>query len=99
VVFLDHTQRRTTFGRTPLDERSARRRDLYLIIHNRKTSMLPAGFEPTISTGQALDRAVNGTGLPVYTSMFLLTSGLETCLWSSQNLFMSYLTEDTHTKP
>ena len=25
--FLDHTQRRTTVGRTPLDERSARRRD------------------------------------------------------------------------
>ena len=28
--FLDHTQRRTTVGRTPLDERSVRRRDLYL---------------------------------------------------------------------
>jgi hypothetical protein len=27
--FLDHTQRRTTVGRTPLDEWSARRRDLY----------------------------------------------------------------------
>ena len=26
--FLDHTQRRTTVGRTPLDEGSARRRDL-----------------------------------------------------------------------
>jgi capsular polysaccharide biosynthesis protein len=24
-VFLDHTQRRTTIGRTPLDERSVRR--------------------------------------------------------------------------
>jgi hypothetical protein len=32
--FLDHTQRRTTVGRTPLDERSARRRDLYLTTHN-----------------------------------------------------------------
>ena len=29
-MFLDHTQRRTTIGRTPLDEWSARRRDLYL---------------------------------------------------------------------
>ena len=29
---LYHTQRRTTVGMTPLDERSARRRDLYL--HN-----------------------------------------------------------------
>jgi len=28
--FLDHTQRRTTVGRTPLDEWPARRRDLYL---------------------------------------------------------------------
>ena len=28
--FLYHTQRRTTVGRTPLDECSARRRDLYL---------------------------------------------------------------------
>ena len=34
MKFLDHTQRRTTVGRTPLDERSARRRDLYLTTHN-----------------------------------------------------------------
>jgi len=32
--FQDHTQRRTTGGRTPLDEWSARRRDLYLTTHN-----------------------------------------------------------------
>ena len=32
--FLDHTQRRTTVGRTPLDEWSARRRELYLTTHN-----------------------------------------------------------------
>ena len=31
---LDHTQRRITVGRTPLDEWSARRRDLYLTAHN-----------------------------------------------------------------
>jgi len=31
---LDHTQRRTTVGRTPLDEWTARRRDLYLKTHN-----------------------------------------------------------------
>jgi len=38
TTFLDHTQRSTTVGRTPLDEWSARRRDLYLTtfnIHNR----------------------------------------------------------------
>ena len=42
LMFLDHTQRRTTVGRTPLDERSARRRDLYLTTHdthNRQISM------------------------------------------------------------
>jgi hypothetical protein len=39
----------TTLGRTPLDEWSARRRDLYLAIYNanrKHTSMRPAGFEP-----------------------------------------------------
>jgi hypothetical protein len=50
--FLDHTQRRNPVGRTPLDGGSARRRDLYLKTHNthnRKTSIPPAGFEPTVS--------------------------------------------------
>jgi len=45
--FLDHT-RHTTVSRTPLDEWSARRRDLYLTTHdthNRQTSMPPVGFE------------------------------------------------------
>ena len=54
-MFLDHTQRRTTVGMTPLDERSARRRDLYLTTHdthNRQISMPPVGFEPTISAGE-----------------------------------------------
>ena len=32
--FLDHTQRRITVGKTPLNEWSVRRRDLYLITHN-----------------------------------------------------------------
>ena len=67
--FLDHTQRRITVGRTPLDEWSARRRDLYLTTHNthnRQTSMPPVGLEPTISTGErpqtdAWDRTATGT--------------------------------------
>ena len=53
--FLDHTQRPATVGRTPLDEWSVRRRDLYLTTHNthnRQTSMPPVGFEPTISAGE-----------------------------------------------
>ena len=55
LLFLDHTQRRSTVGRTPLDERSARRRDLYLTTHdthNRQISMPPVGFEPKISAGE-----------------------------------------------
>ena len=68
--FLDHKQRQTTVGRTPLDEGSARHRDLYLTTHNthnRQTSMPPVGFEPTVSAGEgrqtyALDRAATGTG-------------------------------------
>ena len=55
LMFLDRTQRRTRVGRTPLDEWSARRRDLYLTTHNthnRQISMPPAGLEPTISAGE-----------------------------------------------
>ena len=55
LMFLDHTQRRSTIGRTPLDEWSARRRDLYLTTHdshNRQISMPSVGFEPTISAGE-----------------------------------------------
>jgi hypothetical protein len=68
--FLDHTQRRTTVGKIPLDEWSARRRDLYLTTHNnhnRQIFMPPVGFEHTISAGYRpqtydLDRAAIGTG-------------------------------------
>jgi hypothetical protein len=35
--FLDHIQRHATVGRTPLDERSVRRRDLYLTTHTALT--------------------------------------------------------------
>jgi hypothetical protein len=38
--FLDYTQRRATGGRTPLDEWSARRRDLYLTTHNTHNRQL-----------------------------------------------------------
>jgi hypothetical protein len=58
--------------RTPLDEWSARRRDLYLTTqHNRQTFMPPVGFESTVSAGElpqtyALDRAATGTGTYAY---------------------------------
>jgi len=46
TMFLDHAQRRTTVGRTPLDEWSARRRDLYLTTHTAlKTDIhVPGGI-------------------------------------------------------
>jgi hypothetical protein len=59
--FLDHTQRHTTVGRTPVDEWSARRRHLCLTTHNtqnRQTSMPPVGFEPH----DLSRRAATGTG-------------------------------------
>jgi hypothetical protein len=67
---LDHTQTHTTFGRTPQNERSARRRDLYLTtqtLYKRKTSMPPVGFEPAIPASarpqtHALNRAAAGMG-------------------------------------
>jgi len=74
--FLDHIQRRTTVGRTPLDELSGRCRDLYLTAHNThdRHPCLPVRFEPTISAGErpqtyALDRAATGTGDGKYTAL------------------------------
>jgi len=62
------TLRHTALGRTPLDEWSARRRDLYLQTHNihkKHTSIPPEECAPTIPKRerpqtQALDLAVNG---------------------------------------
>jgi hypothetical protein len=79
IVVLYHTH--TTLGRTPLDERSARRRDLYLTTHNthkRQTSMPPAGFEHPIPASerpqtQALDRAATGIDSRVNMNRIYLT--------------------------
>ena len=80
-MFLDHTKRRSTVGKTPLDEWSARRRDLYLTkydTHNRQISMPPVGFEPKISAGER----------PCHSSAEILGSnpigGMDICLlWVS----------------
>jgi len=58
--------RHTTFGRTPLDEWSARRRDLYLTTEKQK-SMFPMGFETAVPANEgsqihALHRAASGIG-------------------------------------
>ena len=62
--------RHTTTGRTPLDEWSARRRDLYLTTqntHRRQNIHAPVGFEPATPANErsqthALDRAAIGFG-------------------------------------
>jgi hypothetical protein len=69
----------TTLGRTPLDEWSARCRELYLTTlntHNRQISKLQDGFEPTISAGErpqphSLNRAATGLGMPRLRCRFL----------------------------
>ena len=80
LMFLDHTQRHTTVGRTRLEELSARRRDFYLTTHNTQHSqqmpMPPVVFEPTISAVErpqtyALDRAVTGTGIYIYIYIYI----------------------------
>jgi len=66
---LDRTQRLTAVSSTPLDERSARSRDLYLTIHNthkKQISMNAARFEFSMPatvrpSTHALDRATTRT--------------------------------------
>jgi len=70
VVEISTLHWHTALGRTPLDERSARRTDLYPKRHKTvktQTSIPPAGFEPAIRASErtqthALDRAATGIG-------------------------------------
>jgi hypothetical protein len=74
--FLDHTQQRTSVGRTPLDEWSDRSRDLYLTtLTTYKRPCPPVGSEPTITSGErpqtyAIDRAATGTGRILIVHLF-----------------------------
>jgi len=71
--FLDNTKRRNTVGGNPLDEWSARRKDLYVTTHNNHKghiSLPPEEFESAVPASErpqtyALDRAAIGTGLRV----------------------------------
>ena len=63
--FIMITLRRTTLDRTPLDEWSAPRRDLYLTTHNTHkelTCMPTAGFEPTSQKAMAADQCLRPRG-------------------------------------
>ena len=68
LMFLDHTQRCTTVGRTPwtsdqLVAETSTWQQTY-DTHNRQISMPPVGFEPKISAGQRPQAAhLSGRGL------------------------------------
>jgi nitrate reductase NapE component len=71
LLSMTHTYTHThTLGSTPLEEGSARRRDLYLTtcdIHKKQTAMRPAGLELAIPTSEqpqthVLDGAVRTGG-------------------------------------
>jgi hypothetical protein len=87
-----------TLSRTPLDEWSARRRDLYLTTHNtykRQTSMPPAGFKPTFLASErlqthALDRAAIGIG-HLSVCRICLSVYLSICLSIYLSIYLSYL--------
>ena len=75
--------RHTTFGRTPLDERQARRRDIYLTTNTRHSQQTdrhaPTGLEPTVSASQRPQtHAVVGNGnCQIFSLSF---TGLDDCL-------------------
>jgi hypothetical protein len=80
-----HTHTHThTHGRTPLDNGSTRRRDLYVTTHTThktQTSKLPAGFEPALPASEwpqthALDHAVTG---PITINLFPCSQSLKNC--------------------
>ena len=82
LMFLDHTQRCSTVGRTPLDEWSARRRDLYLTTHdthNRQISMPSVGFEPKISAGERPQAAHLLSAATVCKNFYFLFMWSSTC--------------------
>ena len=54
--FLDHTQRRTAVGMTPLDKWSARRRDLYLTTHDTHNKHLCPRWDSNPRSQQASGR-------------------------------------------
>jgi hypothetical protein len=93
LLSLDHTQTHTTVGRTPLDEGSACRRDLYLTtqtLYKRQTSMPPVGFEPTIPASAqrqtyALECAASGISHKESMALIIVPETLS-CNFMGQNL-------------
>jgi len=103
---VSRTQWCTTAVRIPLDEWSARRRDLYLTTHryqNRQTSMPPVGFEPTISAGArtqtyALDCAITGTGNTDRVHVQIFVCLWLNSFWRARASSLSWFHDRTHTQ-
>ena len=83
IIEVSRSHSDTTVGRTPLDEGSARRRDLYLTVHSTGKRHVRAhgGIRTAVPTSErpqtpVLDRSANCIGLP-FLSVFV-------CLWSER---------------
>jgi len=86
------TLRHTTLGRTPLDEWSARCRDLYLTIHdthNRQTSMPPVGFKTAIPASKQLHNHAFGCAATLISTDFIIPE------YNSCTNFFSVFTDST----
>jgi hypothetical protein len=89
--FITHIQ---THGKTPLDEWSARRRDLYLHRTTQQTSMPRADFEPANQAAADLRLKPRGHwDRP--NQLFGTTQFLQTILWI---LITFFFVEDPHLK-
>ena len=62
LMFLDHTQWRTTVGRTPLEEWWARRRDLYLTTHDTHNRQLCCQVEVSAMSWSLVQRSPTDCG-------------------------------------
>ena len=98
IRFLDDTQWRTIVGRSPLDEWSARRRDLYLTTHNthnKQTSMAPSGIRThNLSRRAAADLRLRPRGywdrhnymyIYIYIYIYIYTLLISYYLWWCQD--------------
>jgi len=79
--FLDHTQRRSTVGRTPLDAWSARRRDLYLTTHNTRNRHPCPRWDLNPHSQQASGRrpATRHISLPKYSNCIKECEAVHSC--------------------
>jgi hypothetical protein len=88
-VWWSRSVRHTKVGTTPLDERSARRKDLYLTTHStheRQTLLPPAGFELAIPKNErpqthVLDRAATDIGKVKHNTQKYTIFGISLCTY------------------